>query len=109
MVDHPWVRASVGEGDLRPAGDVLAGLLDRLAAATPRDLLTRPEAAHVLGVSLSTIDRMRAAGDLAEVKIRGRVMIPRAEVRRLVAATHRRRPAADVRHPAGVAVPGRLW
>lgn len=103
---HPLACASVGEGDLRPAADVLAGLLDRLADATPRDLLTRPEAARALGVSLSTIDRMRADGQLAEVLIRGRVFIPRAEVTRLVADSRRR---GDDRHGTGVALAGPMW
>ncbi|MEQ8839806.1 MAG: helix-turn-helix domain-containing protein [Acidimicrobiales bacterium] len=71
---------------------------------TGADLLTRPEAARALRVSVPTIDRLRAAGALAEVVIGRRVLVPLAEVERLAAGRRR-----DVCQVAGVDVTGPLW
>jgi len=72
-------------------------------------LLTRREAADALAVSLTTLDRMRADGQLAIVTIRRRVFIPATEVRRIAASAVRGTIRGDVRHREGVVVAGPLW
>ena len=47
----------------------------------PSDKLrTRAEAKQLLNVSMPTIDRMLAAGELPRCKVRGRVMIPQSAI-----------------------------
>ena len=96
-------------GDLQLVSGGVDNLLVRLAGAAPRDLYTRHEAAVRLGVSVSTIDRMRADGQLAVVTIRRRVFIPATELRRIAASVVRTAPRGDVRHREGVVVTGPLW
>lgn len=100
-------RVDMGErGDCQR---VRGGASPLPAGAVSRDILTRQEAADRLGVSLRTIDRMRAAGEVAVVTIRRRVFIPMAEVRRIVASATRNTSRADIRHPGGLVVDGPLW
>jgi excisionase family DNA binding protein len=49
------------------------------------ELISQTIAAGRLGVSLSTVKRMVADGELKTIKIRGRTMIPMTEIGRLVA------------------------
>lgn len=42
------------------------------------DMMKRPEAAQLLGVSITTLDRMIKNGELEAVKVRGSVRISRA-------------------------------
>jgi excisionase family DNA binding protein len=51
------------------------------AAGPPRDAYSKQEAADRLGVSVDTLER-RVLGDLRTVRLGGRVLIPRAELRR---------------------------
>jgi excisionase family DNA binding protein len=46
------------------------------------ELLSVPEAAEILGVSVLTIRRLVTSGELRAVRIRKRVLIPRTEVNR---------------------------
>lgn len=55
--------------------------------------LSIPEAAGEIGVSVTTVGRMIARGDIAPVRIGGRVVIPRQEVERVLAA----RPVRSVK------------
>jgi excisionase family DNA binding protein len=47
--------------------------------------LSEKEAARRLGVSLSTVRRLRARGELRSVRIGERVVVPSSEVARLLA------------------------
>ncbi len=49
-------------------------------------LVDRREAGRLLGVSPSTIDNMRNAGELPSVKLRGRRLFDVADLRRLIEA-----------------------
>ncbi len=61
---------------------------DPMRAAPPAQapaFLTQAEAARRLGVSVSTLFRMRRDGQLRTVPLRGKPMIPAAEIERLAA------------------------
>ena len=49
-----------------------------------RGLVSASQAAHTLGVSVDTIRRLIEAGDLKAVRIRTRLLLPRAEIERVV-------------------------
>ena len=49
-----------------------------------RGLVSARQAAHTLGVSVDTIRRLIEAGDLKAVRIRTRLLLPRAEIERVV-------------------------
>jgi len=59
--------------------------LDQLAYSTP-------DAANLLGVSIQTVYRMLAAGELRTIKIRGRRLVPASELQRIVSQKQKRRP-----------------
>jgi excisionase family DNA binding protein len=48
------------------------------------DLLTRKEAAALLRITVRTLERLAADGKLRRTKIRGKVLIERSEIERLV-------------------------
>lgn len=52
-------------------------------------LRTRLEASAGLNVSIPTIDRMLASGELTRVHVRGRVMIRQSEINRIVSGENR--------------------
>jgi hypothetical protein len=85
----------------------------RPVPARASGLYTRAEAAEALGVSLSSLDRMRRRGALSVVTLGAghgaRVMVTHTELCRVAASGHRVRPPRDTRHPTGVVVKGRLW
>lgn len=54
-----------------------------------RALLSVPEAARTLGVSLRTMWRLIAAGEIRAVRLRGRTLIPVSELGRIAAGTTR--------------------
>ena len=49
-----------------------------------RGLVSARQAAQTLGVSVDTIRRLIEAGDLKAVRIRTRLLLPRAEIERVV-------------------------
>ena len=49
-----------------------------------REAFSKKEAAYILSVSESTIDRMRKANEIAAVRIRGQVMFTRVELDRVL-------------------------
>lgn len=55
--------------------------------AHSEQLLSRPEGAAALHVSLPTIDRMLACRELTRVTVRGRVFIRRSEIDRIISGT----------------------
>lgn len=66
------------------------GELESVAARTPA-LLTRPEAAQVLGISLRATDALIAAGDLPIVKFGATVRIRPSAIEYLIEAREVRR------------------
>ena len=52
-------------------------------------LRTRLEASAELNVSVPTIDRMLASGELARIHVRGRVMIRQSEINRIISGENR--------------------
>lgn len=65
---------------------------------TPRLALRKAEAAHALGVSARTVERLIQARELRAVKLGGVVLIPTSELQRLLAA---KLGEADALEPAG--------
>jgi len=60
-------------------------------------LADKKQAAEALNVSLRTIDNLVARGELRVTRIGRRVLIPIAELRRLVSETKSSRDADDVK------------
>ena len=69
-------RARAGQGQTDP-DDVLAWLQD---APVERLLLTKAEAAKVLGIHERTVQRLVAAGELPAVHVRGATRIRKADL-----------------------------
>jgi excisionase family DNA binding protein len=47
-------------------------------------LLTRKESAFALRISLPTVDRLLASGELSRVNVRGRVLVRRSELDKII-------------------------
>jgi Helix-turn-helix domain len=62
-------------------------------AFTPK-LISRQDAAATLGVSVRTVDRLRAEGQLETWPVRGRAMITVASLERFLACETKPEPAA---------------
>lgn len=62
--------------------------------AAQRDAYPVPEAAHRLGVSASTVWREIKAGALRPSRVRGRVLVPAAEIARYLDRQRVTRPVA---------------
>lgn len=76
---------------------------------TPR-LLTLDDAANLLGVSRSTVERLIRAGRLPVVRIGRLVRIDEADLRPFVLGAKERYGVISAgSSPAGVTVKGRLW
>jgi excisionase family DNA binding protein len=63
-------------------------------------LSAKREAAHVLGISVRTLETLIALGELKSVRVGRRRLIPRAELERFVRRDHQTRAAksSDVSH-----------
>lgn len=74
---HEAVRRALNEELPKALESALARLADQHTSQseTPA-LLSRKQAAHVLGVSLQTIATMIAEGTLQSVRVRRRVLVP---------------------------------
>jgi excisionase family DNA binding protein len=59
----------------------------RLAETRRPSGLSIRDAAHELGVSVSTVERMTAAGEITPVRLAGRRIYPRHEIDRVLGAT----------------------
>lgn len=59
---------------------------DQEGRRSPERLLRKSEACRLLGISLSTIDRMLRDGQLTKVMVRGNVRIPEGAISKLAMA-----------------------
>lgn len=95
-IPEPIVNAATGmlapyRPGLTPQQLELA--LDFPEKPTPADkILSRKEASEALHISMPTIDRMLASGELPKIKVRGRVFIRESAVRAIIEGTA---PKAD--------------
>lgn len=59
---------------------------------TVERLLSKVELSELLGISIRTIDRLRVRGDLAAVRVRGRVLFSPADVTAFINGQRRGSP-----------------
>lgn len=69
-------------------------------SAVHNEMHTRAETARILGISLPTLDRRLAAGELAHYKDGARVLIDDAQIEEYKQRRHRRRAAEQQQEAA---------